>query len=229
MGPVAGDDHSSSPGIADGIKRPTRKLRTGRPLIRLRPHTRTSANSVSLFGLAPCGVLPAICLTADAVRSYRTFSPLPRHSARESATAGGIFSVPLVLQVTLTGRYPAHCPSEFGLSSHLRALRRSGGRSSGRLRQLSIVPHGPAEAGHYVLSGLTVDSGLTTVDCRLSTVDLSVRLLTDRVLLELLVQVAARRADDFGGLRDVPRVLAEFLHQPRALGRFLELAQRAGL
>ena len=30
----------------------------------------------SLFGLAPCGVLPAICLTADAVRSYRTFSPL---------------------------------------------------------------------------------------------------------------------------------------------------------
>src|SRR5262245_32214180 len=27
------------------------------------------------------------------------------------------------LQVTLTGRYPAHCPAEFGLSSHLRALR----------------------------------------------------------------------------------------------------------
>src|SRR5687768_14347222 len=78
-------------------------------------------SGASLFGLAPCGVLPAICLTADAVRSYRTFSPLPRHSARESATAGGIFSVPLVLQVTLTGRYPAHCPSEFGLSSHLAA------------------------------------------------------------------------------------------------------------
>ena len=28
-----------------------------------------------------------------------------------------MFSVPLVLQVTLTGRYPAHCPAEFGLSS----------------------------------------------------------------------------------------------------------------
>jgi hypothetical protein len=27
------------------------------------------------------------------------------------------------LQVTLTGRYPAHCPAEFGLSSRLRALR----------------------------------------------------------------------------------------------------------
>ena len=35
------------------------------------------ADIASLFGLAPCGVLPAICLTADAVRSYRTFSPLP--------------------------------------------------------------------------------------------------------------------------------------------------------
>ena len=69
-----------------------------------------------LFGLAPCGVLPAICLTADAVRSYRTFSPLPA-SAPEGATAGGIFSVPLVLQVAPTGNYPAHCPVEFGLSS----------------------------------------------------------------------------------------------------------------
>ena len=28
-----------------------------------------------------------------------------------------------ILQVTLTGRYPAHCPAEFGLSSRLRALR----------------------------------------------------------------------------------------------------------
>src|SRR5688572_13110750 len=81
-------------------------------------------SGASLFGLAPCGVLPAICLTADAVRSYRTFSPLPRHSSRSEdrrATAGGIFSVPLVLRVAPTGNYPAHCPAEFGLSSlHLR-------------------------------------------------------------------------------------------------------------
>jgi len=33
----------------------------------------------SLFGLAPCGVYPAPDFTAEAVRSYRTFSPLPRH------------------------------------------------------------------------------------------------------------------------------------------------------
>ena len=31
----------------------------------------------SLFGLAPCGVYPASGITAGAVRSYRTFSPLP--------------------------------------------------------------------------------------------------------------------------------------------------------
>jgi hypothetical protein len=63
--------------------------------------------------------LPAICLTTDAVRSYRTFSPLPFDSAGLAAdlAQGGIFSVPLVLQVALTGRYPAHCPLEFGLSS----------------------------------------------------------------------------------------------------------------
>ena len=30
-----------------------------------------------LFGLAPCGVCPARCIAAAAVRSYRTFSPLP--------------------------------------------------------------------------------------------------------------------------------------------------------
>ncbi len=30
-----------------------------------------------LFGLAPCVVCPARCITAAAVRSYRTFSPLP--------------------------------------------------------------------------------------------------------------------------------------------------------
>ena len=35
------------------------------------------ANSRSIFGLAPDGVYPAITVTSDAVRSYRTFSPLP--------------------------------------------------------------------------------------------------------------------------------------------------------
>ena len=38
----------------------------------------------SLFGLAPCGVYPARDITAAAVRSYRTFSPLPRREAERS-------------------------------------------------------------------------------------------------------------------------------------------------
>ena len=36
-------------------------------------------SSASLFGLAPCGVYPASDVTTRAVRSYRTFSPLPPH------------------------------------------------------------------------------------------------------------------------------------------------------
>ena len=55
------------------------------------------------------------------MRSYRTFSPLPCTGSRlEGRTRTGarryIFCA-TVLQVALTGRYPAHCPAEFGLSS----------------------------------------------------------------------------------------------------------------
>ena len=46
-----------------------------------------------LFGLAPGGVCPAVRVTTNAVRSYRTFSPLPtRHS---KMSVGGLFSVAL--------------------------------------------------------------------------------------------------------------------------------------
>ena len=45
-----------------------------------------------LFGLAPSGVYPATDITVSAVRSYRTFSPLPFHFVE---TNGGIFSVAL--------------------------------------------------------------------------------------------------------------------------------------
>ena len=101
------DDHSSSPIIADGIKRPTRRLRTSSP------------DNASLFGLAPCGVLPATRVATSAVRSYRTFSPLLAF-APFGATAERYVFCATFLQVTLTGRYPAHCPAEFGLSSRLR-------------------------------------------------------------------------------------------------------------
>ena len=47
-----------------------------------------------LLGLAPGGVYPAGRLTPAAVRSYRTFSPLPTFA---EAHVGGMFSVALSL------------------------------------------------------------------------------------------------------------------------------------
>ena len=46
---------------------------------------------LSLFGLAPGGVFHAFFVTKKPVRSYRTFSPLPR--------LGGLFSVALSLRL----------------------------------------------------------------------------------------------------------------------------------
>ena len=128
------DDHSSRPAIARGLWRPTRWLRTDRPdappyLVLLREG----------FCLPP--VLPrARCaLTAP-------FHPYPSTRAPFGALArGGIFSVPLIRQVALPGRYPAHCPLEFGLSSRpgttpLRTVSGPGGRLAdcdGPLSQVS--------------------------------------------------------------------------------------------
>ena len=49
----------------------------------------------SLFGFAPGGVCHAVYVTINAVRSYHTFSPLPKF--------GGIFSVALSLEFPLPG------------------------------------------------------------------------------------------------------------------------------
>ena len=43
----------------------------------------------SLFGLAPGGVCPAACVTAGAVRSYRTVSPLPVRAVLLRASGEG--------------------------------------------------------------------------------------------------------------------------------------------
>ena len=48
----------------------------------------------SLFGLAPGGVCRAVSVAGNAVRSYRTVSPLPRLYATRR---GGLFSVALSL------------------------------------------------------------------------------------------------------------------------------------
>jgi len=54
-----------------------------------------------LFGLAPGGVCHASTVTSAAVRSYRTFSPLP---CRLAPTFGGLFSVALSRIQLFAGR-----------------------------------------------------------------------------------------------------------------------------
>ena len=84
------DGHSSGPNIAVRLKRPTRRLWRAEPA-----RVSGEPEAPSLFGLAPCGVCPARRITAPAVRSYRTFSPLPRRCRR-----GGMFSVALSVEWT---------------------------------------------------------------------------------------------------------------------------------
>ena len=71
----------------------------------------------SLFGLAPGGVFHASLVTKAAVRSYRTFSPLPSYA---EASEGGIFSVALSLRSPSPDVIRHRVLMEPGLSSHLR-------------------------------------------------------------------------------------------------------------
>ena len=73
------DSHSSGIRVAAQLKRPTRKpMRT----------TCSDSPLASLFGLASGGVCRAADVATDAVRSYRTISPLPAPLTRH---LGGIF------------------------------------------------------------------------------------------------------------------------------------------
>ncbi len=65
---------------------------------------------LSLFGFAPGGACRAICIAADAVRSYRTFSPLP-------VETGGSISVALSLGLHRPGVTRRLVSMEPGLSS----------------------------------------------------------------------------------------------------------------
>ena len=60
-----GGSHSSGLAITDRLKQPTRECK------------RRGPRHPPLFGFAPRGVFPAIAVTRNAVRSYRTISPLP--------------------------------------------------------------------------------------------------------------------------------------------------------
>jgi len=65
------DDHSSTTGVAACLQQPTRTVMPD-------PHWQPrKAAAPSLLGLAPSGVCHACAVASPAVRSYRTFSPLP--------------------------------------------------------------------------------------------------------------------------------------------------------
>ncbi len=137
------DDHSSSPVITDGIKQPTRKHQTGRllPAFALAGSGETRSPiwpcSVRGFACHPCchgrGALLPHLFTLTRLRPPSPF----RATAR--LRRSGIFSVPLVLRVAPTGRYPAHCPAEFGLSSHCARLREVSRRLSGSLQHINYT------------------------------------------------------------------------------------------
>jgi len=80
------DSHSSCTPVARRIKQPTRMTGLDGP--------EACASTSFLFGLAPGGVCRAVSVAGNAVRSYRTVSPLPRLNATRR---GGLFSVALSL------------------------------------------------------------------------------------------------------------------------------------
>ena len=95
------DGHSSCTPVARRIKQPTRTADPDRSGIAPAPF---------LFGLAPGGVCRAASVAGNAVRSYRTVSPLPRLNATRR---GGLFSVALSLGRP-RGAHPAGCyPAPF--------------------------------------------------------------------------------------------------------------------
>jgi hypothetical protein len=76
----------------------------------------------SLFGLAPCGVYPATAFTDGAVRSYRTFSPLPR--AIKPGAVCSLWhwpSLSLDAQIPDVIRHTALRSSDFPLPKHVSA------------------------------------------------------------------------------------------------------------
>ena len=100
-GELGGDDHSSSPAITGGIKRPTRRLRTGRPRNRAPPYLVLLRAGFCLPPVLPrarCALTapfhpysPSPALTGSA--SSLAACPPQRRAKRPKA--GGIFSVPL--------------------------------------------------------------------------------------------------------------------------------------
>ncbi len=111
------DDHSSRRHIAAPLKRPTRRFWRAGPA-----RSRRFGRIPSLFGLAPCGVYPATAFTDGAVRSYRTFSPLPpAMKPRAVCSLWHWPSLSLDAQIPDVIRHTALRSSDFPLPKHASA------------------------------------------------------------------------------------------------------------
>src|SRR6266850_5695171 len=108
LSPLRADDHSSRLAITGEIQRPTRRLRTGRPT-QLERRIERRAGRLPIWS---CSVRGFACH-----RPYGRRGALLPHLFTLTREGGRCIFCATVLQVTLTGRYPAHCPTEFGLSS----------------------------------------------------------------------------------------------------------------
>ena len=80
------DGHSSATPVARRLKQPTRTA--------TRTRVEAFAPLPSLFGLAPGGVCRAVSVAGDAVRSYRTVSPLPRPIHNAAAAVSSLWHCP---------------------------------------------------------------------------------------------------------------------------------------
>ena len=138
------DGHSSRTPVARRLQQPTRTGGSGHRSSRLRACA--EGGTPSLFGLAPGGVCRAAGVAASAVRSYRTVSPLPRHTQRPRRS---------VLCGTFPGLAPAGCypaPLVHGARTFLPgSLSASPERPSGRLTGRGMGGRGPfrQEAGRF--------------------------------------------------------------------------------
>jgi hypothetical protein len=148
------------------------------------------------FPIWPCSVRGFACRACCHARGALlphlfTIACLPRgqrpHDARQLCVFCATF-----LRVAPTGRYPAHCPAEFGLSSPHKG---DSHLSPTSVRETMTVPL--TRSDRLVCCG-----GVLHSRCPGRTHPspvLPVRFLRDPVLFELLVEIAARRPDDLGG------------------------------
>jgi hypothetical protein len=141
------DGHSSGSTFARCLEQPTRTASLTSPC-----GVFAFANEPalpSLFGLAPGVVCHAVSVAGSAVRSYRTFSPLPHPKRRRFVLCG---TVP---GVAPAGCYPA--PYVDGartfLSSHLSVIAGAAvrptdapcmGAEGGRVKPITTISFGPA-------------------------------------------------------------------------------------